>query len=93
MIWSWNLHWKYPLGSEGDWLSHQFDHVVYFGNCFWSVNYTSVFEVIFLLSFILLLLKSVFVTKFVCANLAAKFSAYNLLNSGVVIYIFHAYNQ
>lgn len=42
MIWSWDLHWKYPLGSEGDWLSHQFDLVVFSGNCFWSVNYTSV---------------------------------------------------
>ena len=33
-----------------------------------------------------LALKSVFVIKFACANVAAKFSAVSLLNSGVVIY-------
>ena len=32
-------------------------------------------------------LESVFVTKFVCANLAVKTSAAKLLNSGVVIYL------
>ena len=31
--------------------------------------------------------KSVFVTKFVCFNPAAKFPAVNLLKSGVVIYL------
>ena len=39
------------------------------------------FEVIFLLGLDSLASKSVFVIKFVCANLAAKFSAVNLLNS------------
>ena len=34
-----------------------------------------------------LLSKSVFVTKFACANVAAKFSAVNWLNSAVVIYL------
>ena len=34
-----------------------------------------------------LLSKSVFAIKFACANLAAKISAVNLLNSGVVIYL------
>ena len=34
-----------------------------------------------------LLSKSVFVTKFAYANLAAKFSVVNLLNSEVVIYL------
>ena len=41
----------------------------------------------FLLRFVSLLSKSVFVTKFACANLAAKFSAVSLLNYGVVIYL------
>ena len=31
--------------------------------------------------------KSVFVTKFACSNLATKFSAVGLLNSGVVMYL------
>ena len=44
------------------------------------------FELIFLLRLISLLSKSDFVTKFACANLEAKTSAVNLLNSGVVIY-------
>ena len=41
----------------------------------------------FLIRFFSLSSKSVFVTKFACANLAAKFSAVSLLNSGVVIYL------
>ena len=45
------------------------------------------FEVIFLLKLDSLASKSVFVIKFAYANLAAKFSAANLLNSGVVIYL------
>ena len=44
------------------------------------------FELIFL-SFLSLLSKSVFITKFACANLAAKISAVSLLNSGVEIYL------
>ena len=45
------------------------------------------FETIIRLRFDNLLSKSVFVTKSACANLAAKFSAVSLLNSGVVIYL------
>ena len=45
------------------------------------------FELIFLLRLISLSSKSVFVIKFACANLAAKLSTVNLLNSGVVIYL------
>ena len=45
------------------------------------------FELIFLLRLISLSSKSVFVIKIACANLAAKLSAVNLLNSGVVIYL------
>ena len=37
--------------------------------------------------------KSVFVIKFACANLAWKTSAAKALNSGVVIYFFHDYDQ
>ena len=44
-------------------------------------------EATFLLRFISLLSKSVFLTKFAYANLAAKFSAVSLLNSGVVMYL------
>ena len=40
----------------------------------------------FLLRFVSLSSKPVFVTKFACANLLANFSAVNLLNSGVLIY-------
>ena len=45
------------------------------------------FELIFLLRFFSLSSKSVFVTKFACANLAAKCPAISLLNFGVVIYL------
>ena len=45
------------------------------------------FELIFLLRLISLVSKSVFVTKFACPNLARKFSAVNLFNSEVVIYL------
>ena len=50
------------------------------------------FEVIFLLRLDSLAIKSVFVIKFACANLAARFSAVSLSNSGVVI-IYHDYDQ
>ena len=50
-------------------------------------NHFVLFEVIFLLRLDSLLSKSVFITKFACANLAAKFSAVSLLNSGVVMYL------
>ena len=43
------------------------------------------FETIFLLRLDSLPSKFVFVTKSACFNLAAKFPAVNLLNSGVVI--------
>ena len=45
------------------------------------------FEVSFLLRFCSLAGKSVFVTKFACANLAAKFSPINLLNFEKVMYL------
>ena len=45
------------------------------------------FELIFLLRLISLVSKSVFVTKFACANLAAKRFAVKLLNFEVVIYL------
>ena len=41
----------------------------------------------FSLRLIYLASKSVIVTKFACANLAAKFSVFNLSNSEVVIYL------
>ena len=44
-------------------------------------------QVIFLLRLDSFASKSVFVIKFACTNLAAKFSAVSLLNSGVVIYL------
>ena len=44
------------------------------------------FELILWLGLLNLLLKSVFVTKFACANIAVKTSAESLFNSGVVIY-------
>ena len=43
------------------------------------------FEVIFLLKLVSLESKSVFVTKFACANLALKFSVVTLLNPEVAI--------
>ena len=45
------------------------------------------FDLIVLLRLIGLLSKSAFVTKFARANLAAKFFAVSLLNSGVVKYL------
>ena len=54
---------------------------------FQQVNALFNFEVIFLARLDSLLSKFAFVTKFACANLAAKFSAVSLLNSGVVMYL------
>ena len=45
------------------------------------------FELIFLLRLDSFASRSVFVIKLACDNLAAKVSAVNLLNSGVVIYL------
>ena len=45
------------------------------------------FELIFLLRLISLVSKSVFSTKFACANLGVKLFAVILLNSEVVIYL------
>ena len=45
------------------------------------------FEVIFVLKLDSLASKSVFVTKFACANLALKTLAAKVLNFGVVIYL------
>ena len=49
--------------------------------------YFVLLELIFLLSLVKLVSKSVFVNKFACTNLAAKSSAINLLISGVVMYL------
>ena len=54
---------------------------------FRNFKYFLLFEVIFLLQLVRLLSKSVLITKSTCYNLAAKCSAVNLLNSGVVIYL------
>ena len=59
-------------------------------NCFDSFSGSKcfvLFEIISLLKLDSLASKSVFVIRFACANLAAKFSADNLLNSGLVIYL------
>ena len=45
------------------------------------------FEIIVLLTLISLLSKSIFLTKFACASLAAEFSVVNLVNYEVVIYL------
>ena len=60
--------------------------------CFNNVQFSTskcfdLFEVIFLLRLDKLAWKSVFVTKFGCANLALKTSVAEVLNSGVVIYL------
>ena len=60
--------------------------VVFFSS-FSTITWIVLFELIFLLRLISLSSKSVFVIKFACANLAAKLSTVNLLNSGVVIYL------
>ena len=54
---------------------------LYFFNSFLTIKYFVLFELIFLLRFFSVSSKSVFVTKFTFANLAAKFSAVSLLNS------------
>ena len=54
---------------------------------YWTSNCFVLFEVIFLLKLISLLSKSVLVTKLACFNLVTKFSAVNLSNSWVVIYL------
>ena len=58
-----------------------------FFSSFSTITWIVLFELIFLLRLISLSSKSVFVIKFACANLAAKLSTVNLLNSGVVIYL------
>ena len=58
-----------------------------FFNSFSMSKCLILFEVIFLLRLHSFALKSVFVTKFACVNLAAKFSVVNLSNLGVVIYL------
>ena len=65
-------------------------------NFFTSFSITKwfvLFETILLLRLDSLLSKSFFVIKFACATLALNRSAANLLNSGVVIYIYHEYDQ
>ena len=65
-------------------------------NSFSTSTYFILFELLLLLKLISLLSKSVLFTKlpislllaeFACFNLAAKFSADNLVNSGIVIYL------
>ena len=62
-------------------------NVFNFFNSFSISKCLVLFEVIFLLRPESLASKSVFVTKFTWDNLAVKFSAVSLLNSGVVIYL------
>ena len=58
-----------------------------FFNSFSTSKCFVLFEVIFLLSLDNLALKSIFVIKFACANLALKTLAAKVLNSGAVIYL------
>ena len=58
-----------------------------FLNSFSTTKCFVLFELLFLLRFYRLSSKPVFITKLAFANLAAKFSAVSLLNSGVVIYL------
>ena len=58
-----------------------------FSTHFQQVSVFDLFAVNFLRRLDSLGSKSVFVTKFACANLALKTSAAKLLNSGVVIYL------
>ena len=51
------------------------------------IGWNTLFAAILLSRLDTLLSKSVFVTKFACANLALKTSAAKVLNSGVVIYL------
>ena len=57
---------------------------LFFFNSFLTINFFVLFELIFLLKLISLASKPVFVA---CANLAVTFSAVNLLNSEVVMYL------
>ena len=77
------------MSSSSKWLllqKHIQSNVSNFFNSFSTIKYFALFEVIFSLRLDGLLSKSVFVTKSASVNLAAKFSAVSLLNSGVVIY-------
>ena len=58
-----------------------------FFNSFSIHSFFVLFAAILLSRLDTLLSKSVFVTKFACANLALKTSAAKVLNSGVVIYL------
>ena len=58
-----------------------------FFNSFSTSKCFDLFEVIFLLRLGSLALKSVFVVRFACANLASKTLAAKVLNSAVVIYL------
>ena len=61
--------------------------LVFFFSLFSTNKCFVLFEVILLLMSCNLISKSVFITKFACANLALKFSVASLLNSGVVTYL------
>ena len=56
-------------------------------NSFSIDSFFVLFTAILLLRVNTVLSKSVFITKFACANLALKTSAAKVLNSGVVIYL------
>ena len=56
-------------------------------NSFSTSKCFDLFDVVFLLKLDTLASKSVFVIKFVCANLALNTSAAKVLNSGVVMYL------
>ena len=54
---------------------------------FQQVNVFFLFELIFLLRLMSLVSKSLFITKFACANLAANFFTVKLVHSEVVIHL------
>ena len=72
--------WLFPLKEIES-------NVFSFFHSFSTTKCFILFALIFRLRLYSLSSKSVFVIKFACFNLAAKFSAVSLLNSGVVIYL------
>ena len=61
--------------------------ILVFFSSFSTSKYFILFESIFLLRLTNLASKSVFFTRFACANLAVKLFAVRLLNSEVVMYL------
>ena len=79
---------EYPHLQNDFYHENRFNQMfLIFFNSFSTTKYFVLFEVIFLLRLDSFVLKSAFVIKFACADLATNLSAVNLLNSGVVIYI------